>query len=112
MDGSRNMGATGTGAGTGYGTSSGTGAGYGSGTGAGTHNSSMMNKTDPRIDSDLDGSRNMGATGAGHGSGTGTTGTRGTTGYDSTGAHSKPSLMDKLNPMKDADHDGKKGVME
>jgi hypothetical protein len=24
----------------------------------------------------------------------------------------KPSLMDKLNPMKDADGDGKKGIMD
>ncbi|CAD0109591.1 unnamed protein product [Aureobasidium uvarum] len=24
----------------------------------------------------------------------------------------KPSLMDKLNPMKDSDHDGKKGMMD
>jgi len=30
--------------------------------------------------------------------------------YDST-TQKKPSLIDRLNPMKDADHDGKKGVM-
>ncbi len=53
--------------------------------------------SDPRVDSDMDGSRNMGA------SRTGTTGTTDTT----TGK--KPSLLDRLNPMKDSDHDGKKG---
>jgi len=39
---------------------------------------------------------------------TGATGTTGT-GYDE---HKKPSLMDKLNPKKDADHDGKAGFMK
>ena len=84
----------------------------------GPHSSNMENKIDPRVDSDMDGSRNMGArgseygsgtTGSGYGSGTagsgygsGTTGTSG----------KKPGLMDKLNPMKDTDGDGKKGVME
>ncbi|KAL8844813.1 MAG: hypothetical protein Q9205_004850 [Flavoplaca limonia] len=100
---------------------------------AGPHGSNMGNKMDPRVDSDRDGSRNMGArgdgygsnttgTGSGYGTGptgsshgpvtsgygsnnTGTTGTTGTTGK-------KPGLMDKLNPMKDTDGDGKKGVME
>ncbi|KAI1266211.1 hypothetical protein F5Y18DRAFT_435147 [Xylariaceae sp. FL1019] len=52
----------------------------------------------------------------------GTTGTTGTTGKpsmldvgDTTTAHrqtSKPSLMDKLNPMKDSDGDGKKGLFK
>jgi len=28
------------------------------------------------------------------------------------GTHKKPSLLDRLNPMKDADHDGKKGMMD
>ena len=45
------------------------------------------------------------STGSGMGSGTGHHGSTGTTG-------TKPSLMDKLNPMKDADHDGKKGLMK
>ncbi|KAM0801763.1 hypothetical protein BDR22DRAFT_165668 [Usnea florida] len=66
--------------------------------------------------------------------GRGTSGTTGTTGYDSTSrgttgtsdydnTHSsgysntnttgkKPGLMDKLNPMKDSDGDGKRGVGE
>lgn len=74
-----------------------TGAHSGSG-GAGPHSSSTQNKIDPRVDSD--GSRGYGA----GSTGTGTTGT--------TGTHKKPGLMDKLNPMKDTDGDGKKGFME
>jgi hypothetical protein len=38
--------------------------------------------------------------------GTGTTGTTGTT------TQKKPSMLDKLNPLKDTDGDGKKGMME
>ena len=99
-DGSRTAGSTGYGSGTtgsGYGSGA-TGSGYGS-SGAGPHSSGAGNKIDPRVDSD-------GSRGYGSGStGTGTTGTTGTTGK-------KPGLMDKLNPMKDADHDGKKGFME
>ena len=99
-DGSRGYGAGSTGTGTtgsGYGSGT-TGSGYGS-SGAGPHSSGAGNKIDPRVDSD-------GSRGYGSGStGTGTTGTTGTTGK-------KPGLMDKLNPMKDTDHDGKKGFME
>lgn len=111
-DGSRNMGAA-TGHGAGYGSGT-TGSGYGSGTtgsgygtsGAGPHSSNLGNKTDPRVDSDGSRGYGTGATGTGTGTGTGygdsTTGT----------THKKPGLMDKLNPMKDSDHDGKKGFME
>ncbi|KAL1304068.1 hypothetical protein AAFC00_000503 [Neodothiora populina] len=42
------------------------------------------------------------------GSSSTTSGTSGTTGTTTT----KPSLLDKLNPMKDSDHDGKKGMMD
>lgn len=101
---------------------------------AGPHSSNLENKFDPRVDSDMDGSRRVGGT-TGTGYGTGSTGTSGT-GYGSgnTGAGygtdsamrgpgtsgtsgtsttgKKPSLMDRLNPMKDADGDGKKGIME
>ena len=71
-----------------------TGTHHGS-TNTGPHNSSLENKIDPRVDSDLDGSRNMGATGAGTqgGYGSGPAGS----GYDTT-THKKPGLMDKLNP--------------
>ena len=91
-DGSRGYGSSTS---TGYGSGT-TGSGYGSG-GAGPHSSSTENKLDPRVDSD--GSR---------GYGSGTTGT----GTGATGTHKKPGLMDKLNPMKDSDRDGKKGFME
>lgn len=114
-----------------------------SGTTSGPHSSNLENKLDPRVDSDRDGSRNLGAassgqygsgsTGTGYGSGTtgsgygsGTTGTAGSgygsgttgSGYghdtsratDTTGK--KPGLLDRLNPLKDTDGDGKKGVLE
>jgi len=42
-----------------------------------------------------------------HSSAHGTHGTHGT-----TDVHGKPSMMDKLNPKKDADHDGKAGIMD
>ena len=97
---------TGTGSGMGMGsTNSGTGV-----SGAGPHNSRMENKMDPRVDSDMDGSRGIGrnqATGSGTtgGYGSGPTGDS----YDTT-TTKKPSLMDKLNPMKDSDGDGRKGI--
>ena len=111
----------------------------GSGTGTSTtgpHSSKFENKVDPRVDSDRDGSRNMGATQTGSGSGydntgsgygnTGSnrTGTSTGSGYGNTGSNygsntdiagttgKKPSLMDRLNPMKDTDGDGKKGLMD
>ena len=82
---------------------------------AGPHSSNLENKLDPRVDSDMDGSRRVGGTsGTGYGTdssmrGTGT-GTAGTTGTTATGK--KPGLMDRLNPMKDTDGDGKKGFMD
>ena len=90
------------------GSSMGTTGHHGSSTTSGPHSSNLENKVDPRVDSDRDGSRNMGATGAGTGgygsnTGSGTTGGYGSgpagSGYDTTGTK-KPSLMDKLNPMK------------
>ena len=100
LDGSRGMGGAG-----GYGSSTGSGltgtgdsttGGYGSSTGSGLtgaggydntsgpHSSNLENKMDPRVDSDRDRSRNMGATGAGSGgygstTGSGLTGTGGST---------------------------------
>lgn len=44
----------------------------------------------------------------GHNSSSGVTGTHST----ATDSHKKPSLLDRLNPMKDSDHDGKKGMMD
>jgi len=55
------------------------------------------------------GKEHLGSTGT-----TGATGTSaGTGGLSSTEANGKkPSLMDRLNPMKDTDRDGKAGVMD
>jgi hypothetical protein len=90
-DGSRNLG--------------GTSSGYERNTGP--HSSQLENKLDPRVDSDRDGSRNLGGTSSGYGSGTPGYG------HDSTSTTGKkPSLLDRLNPMKDTDGDGKKGVLE
>ena len=117
-----------------------------SGTTSGPHSSNFENKLDPRVDSDRDGSRNLGATssgqygsgntgsgyptgtsGSGYGSGTigsgygsGTTGSGyghdTSRGSDTTGTSNttgkKPGLIDRLNPLKDTDGDGKKGVLE
>jgi len=100
---------------------------------AGPHNSNALNKADPRVDSDRDGSRTVGnttgtqgthhtsTTGAGLGAGSGsaigsgssaphTTGTG--VGHNNQTEHKKPSLMDKLNPKVDADGDGKAGFMK
>jgi hypothetical protein len=179
----------GRGLGTGSGMT-GTGAGMtgtrGSHTTSGPHGSDMMNKADPRVDSDRDGSnRGMGTSMTGtstgnkldprvdshhtgessgilsneHLGGTGAPGshsavfgltpkdTRHTdtssigaaphtghherivggtdstpvpgghtsahgTGVNDPASHKKPSLMDRLNPMKDSDGDGKKGFMK
>ena len=129
-----------TGATGGYGSPTTTG-GYGSNTGydgasstnTGPHNSSMLNKLDPRVDSDRD--RTTGTTGTGYGSGagagygsnTGTTGTgygsgtgagygSGTTtgaGYGSSTAGSTnygphdSNLANKADPRVDSDRDGR-----
>lgn len=180
-------GATGYGSGT-TGTHGAAGTGLGgnvgtAGTTSGPHNSNLANKADPRVDSDRDGSRGLSSTGGygssttGTGLGSGTTGTHGTTGLGSgttgthgtsglgsgtTGTHGtsglgsgttgsygtgagphdsnlankadpridsttgtstntstttstapkKVSLLDKLNPKKDADGDGKPGFFK
>lgn len=92
---------------------------HSSGTTAGPHSSNLENKLDPRVDSDRDGSRNFGASSGGYGTTHTGTGHGSGTGYDNDGiTHSstttgkKPGLLDRLNPMKDTDGDGKKGVME
>ncbi|KAL7923609.1 hypothetical protein ACQKWADRAFT_288785 [Trichoderma austrokoningii] len=108
---------------------SGTGTAFGS-TGpasktAGTHKSDTMNKADPRIDSDLDGSRNMGlrsekathdlgATGTIHGTGTTTTSTGNTfsstgPGSKTAGAH-KSDTLNKADPRIDSDLDGSRNM--
>lgn len=91
-----------------------TGAGVGTGTShsatttAGPHSSNVANKLDPRIDSDMDGSRNMGAA----------SGATGTSAYTGTGAHSaghntssnhgphNSNLANKADPRIDSDLSG------
>lgn len=137
MDGSRNMGATQTHGttGTGYGTTTGTGYGSTTGTGygstnAGPHDSNIANKVDPRVDSDMDGSRNYGATqthgttGAGIGGTHAANGTHhvGHNGISSSATHQTPGtgtapttagphnsdMLNKLDPRVDSDMDGSK----
>jgi len=57
------------------------------------------------------GSGSTGATGA-TGAGAGTGGLSSTSSHDTNTTGKKPSLMDRLNPKKDADRDGKTGVMD
>jgi hypothetical protein len=87
----------------------------------------LGNKADPRVESDRDGSRGIGSTGQYEDTGrTDTTG-HSTSGNTTVGSHTsdsrnttdthdttgrKPSLMEKLNPMVDADGDGKAGFMK
>ncbi|PMD25499.1 hypothetical protein NA56DRAFT_642489 [Hyaloscypha hepaticicola] len=123
LNGSRNMGAT-TGtssegySGTGYGTNNGaTGIGAHSNTGnttaAGPHSSNIANKLDPTVDSDLDGSRNLGARSnertAGY-SGTTTgnnvtshTGTHGGISNSTNNGPHESNLANKLDPTVDSD---------
>jgi hypothetical protein len=88
--------------GAGYNTSS---TGYGS-TNAGPHDSNLLNKLDPRADSDRDGSANFGA--ASYGPGANNTANT-SSGYNSgsvnTGPHSS-NLANKLDPRVDSDRDG------
>ncbi|KAI4737813.1 hypothetical protein E4T50_11707 [Aureobasidium sp. EXF-12298] len=79
---------------------SGTGAGYGSTTGSGltgSHTTGQTGSTGERLREDV----REGEHATGHNT-TGTTGTE----------HKKASLLDKLNPLKDSDGDGKKGFMK
>ncbi|KAL6807153.1 hypothetical protein GGI42DRAFT_366817 [Trichoderma sp. SZMC 28013] len=93
---------------------------------AGVHSSNMANKADPRVDSDLDGSRNMGLRSGGATAGTGTgTDTYGSTntqsettgfGTSSTGPASKTAgthssnLANKADPRVDSDLDGSRNM--
>ena len=132
-DGSRGLGATGTTGGYGSGTTgsglTGDRSGYDTGVtggstgGHGPHSSGLANKADPRVDSDLDGSRNHGATGTTGGYSSGTTGsgltgdrsgygsgaTGGTTGVGGQGPHSS-GLANKADPRVDSDRDGSRNL--
>ncbi|KAL3424102.1 cell surface protein [Phlyctema vagabunda] len=109
--------------GTGYGS---TGAGYGTSTNAGPHDSNLLNKADPRVDSDRDNRANpTSSAGAGYGTtGThsGTSGTHagnhgltGQTGTHNTGGLSNSTnagphnsnAANKADPRVDSDLDGK-----
>ena len=78
--------------------------GSGSGTTGATGNTGNEFRNDGLVDSSRRGTTGtgpMGTTNAGYENGSSTTGT--TTGK-------KPSLLDRLNPMKDTDGDGKRGI--
>jgi len=127
-DGSRNSGAATYGpgghhnnntTGAGFGTTGTTGAGYGTSTNAGPHDSNIANKLDPRVDSDRDGSRNVGAASYGPGgqhnnntgAGFGTTGATGAGYGTSTNAGPHDSnIANKLDPRVDSDRDGSRNV--
>lgn len=87
----------------------------GSGNAAGPHNSNVANKLDPRVDSDLDGSRNLGAAGGntgysgshlGNNSGGHTGFTGGVSHSTNAGPHDS-NLANKVDPRVDSDLDGK-----
>jgi hypothetical protein len=108
------------------GTSGGMGGGYGSNT-SGPHGSDMANRADPRIDSDMDGSRTMGGSGGmrgtgnqpgmahtgGHAPGSGMGGDYGSSATPGSGnaANAGPhnsKMMNQLDPRVDSDMDGSK----
>jgi len=91
---------------------------------AGPHNSRLANAVDPRVDSDLDPSRNAGlsTTGAGYSGGTGTTrsGTTTGAGFSATGTTQSgtttagphtSNLANKLDPTVDSDLDGRRNIV-
>lgn len=121
LDGSRNLGAasgaTGNSAYTGTGTHT---AGHNTSSNHGPHNSNLANKADPRIDSDLDGSRNLGAGSTTTGNsaytspnaGTGYGGTSGATTHSTSttaGPHNS-NLLNKVDPRVDSDRDGSRNL--
>ncbi|KAF2397373.1 hypothetical protein EJ06DRAFT_457368, partial [Trichodelitschia bisporula] len=111
MDGSRNAGASSYGPGA-HNTSTGTSAGYGAGSNnAGPHSSSLANKLDPRVDSDMDGSRNAGASTYGPGAHNTSTGT--SAGYGASSNTAGPhdsNIANKLDPRVDSDRDGSRNA--
>jgi len=129
LDGSRNAGAhgvgytgqtTGTGrtgtdaysgthAGNTTGTHTGTTGGISHSTNAGPHNSNLLNKADPRVDSDLDGRGNR--HGAATGGILGAPGSHATAGsgtaQNTAGPHNS-DMINKVDPRVDSDRDGSK----
>jgi len=90
----------------------GTTGGLSSSTNAGPHNSNVLNKADPRVDSDLDGKGNRHGASTGHGI-TGASGSHATPGsgtaQNTAGPHNS-DMLNKLDPRVDADRDGSKTV--
>ncbi|KAG4429236.1 hypothetical protein IFR05_015285 [Cadophora sp. M221] len=85
---------------------------YNSNTTAGPHSSNLANKVDPRVDSDLDGSKRVGGTTGYSGTQTGNHAT-GHTGFQSgvssstnAGPHDS-NMANKMDPRVDSDLDGK-----
>jgi hypothetical protein len=119
-DGSRNAGAANYGPGATHSGPTGTYGGHGHSTNAGPHDSNLLNKADPRVDSDRDGSRNAGAANYGPGAthsgthtgthaGTHTAGGGITSGTGTTATNNGPhnsNLLNKADPRVDSDHDG------
>jgi hypothetical protein len=97
LDGGRNIGGNNYGSsntGAGYGNTGGVGGGYGGNQTAGPHSSNLANKADPRVDSDLDGGRNLGGN-QGYGN-------QGYGGNQTAGPHSS-NLANKADPRVDSD---------
>lgn len=88
---------------------------YGSNTTAGPHSSNIANKADPRVDSDLDGSRNIGGSsntgaysGTHAGNTTGThTGTHGGISHSTNAGPHDSNVANKADPRVDSDLDGR-----
>jgi hypothetical protein len=89
----------------------GTAGGISHSTNAGPHNSNLLNKADPTVDSDLDGRGNR--HGAHTGGITGASGSHATPGsgtaQNTAGPHNS-DLLNKLDPRVDADRDGSKTI--
>ncbi|EHK98519.1 hypothetical protein M7I_5663 [Glarea lozoyensis 74030] len=107
-----NTGTTGTHSGTGAFSGTGTTGGLSNSSNAGPHNSSMANKADPRVDSDLDGRGNR--HGASHGGILGASGSHATAGsgtaQNTAGPHNS-DMLNKVDPRVDSDRDGSKTYM-
>ena len=86
----------------------GTTGGISNSTNAGPHDSNLMNKLDPRVDSDLSGRGNNHGTKGGLISGSHATPGSGTA-QNTAGPHNS-DMMNKLDPRVDADLDGSRTV--
>lgn len=87
----------------------GAGAAGTSGT-AGPHSSNAANKADPRVDSDLDGSRNAGAAQYGAGAHNNNHNNTGLTGQHDTAGPYSSNLANKADPRVDSDMDGSRNA--